>query len=114
MNDKPDYWSAIAADRSVPRRRSNHAQGSTVRDLEILAIPRVQANAIRLQAFRTVHRGEHSSRLPQQLPTTAVQIVEVMIVAQQDVVDLADVFSRDGGPNKDPEAQQQLSDHRCM
>src|SRR5215472_13613671 len=78
----------ITSNRFDPRRamacwRSRYIEPLSVRSLKVCRFPRRKAYGRTAESFRTTTRSESVPDPVQKLPTSAVQIVEVLVMAKQ-------------------------------
>jgi hypothetical protein len=71
--------------------------------VEIEALPRAHTDAVPAEARRAFIGGEHSGRGRQQVPAGMIEIIEVVIVAEEDIIERTDSFRCEGRARQLPQ-----------
>src|SRR5882724_11848072 len=86
-NDETGYLSPAQPFRSMPCRSGNHSQDSSLCRLKINSLPGLQSQTIPTEPFGALPRRKHCFGIFQQRPAAAIEVVEMMIVAEEHIVE---------------------------
>ena len=92
LHDKANDSASLESHRTVAGWSRNDAQPAIRRHLQIMAFPRIHSKAVSAEALGAFCCSQDEFRRLQRLASCTVKIVEVVIVAEQHIVDRGQVF----------------------
>ena len=95
LQHKTDDRSAVVFGRAVPCGRSYDAQ-TAIANGQIKALPGIQSNAISTEAFGAFDSGEYCFRPGQQASARSIEIIGVVVVAEEHEINGAGIQRGDG------------------